>query len=378
MKLEESKFSVHDIIKLFQSSGWFDSFPDLEKLELKNMRLSNLDLITSNCFKVASIQYLDISNNELKDLDSLREIRSLTFLDASNNKIQSVPWILGNFAKLEICRLQNNLFILSDGQSIPRFYGTADKSLKKEKAEWKKLHQYLREGSFGLIKSSQVHVMFAGHGQSGKTMIKRCWNTSPSSLFSKSERLNDNDRTINPTLETIVDHKLKDTSKLVWFVTDLPGQAEFYSTNSVFFNTDNTLLIMVIRMIPAAYNYQSFDNLTTANKIVEIRQQLNENDKQLIFWLDALQSKRSNHNGGISVKKHSDSKKFSSKQQDDHNLESQNNLINSNSEDLKIEDDNDEPHTDPSTSKPNKPRFIDDDSVKNCFQCFVEFSLFTR
>ena len=56
------------------------------------------------------------------------------------------------------------------------------------------------------------------------------------------------DRTVAVSSEVVEDQHNK--VKIQWTITDLPGQAEYYATNSLFLSLRNTVVLMVIRLWP--------------------------------------------------------------------------------------------------------------------------------
>ncbi len=78
-----------------------------------------------------------------------------------------------------------------------------------------------------------------------KIQKKKKKNVSISQRFGLSEiKTETNERTIQVTTESFED----EITGLTWNITNLPGQAEYYATNSLFISLNNSLIILVLRM----------------------------------------------------------------------------------------------------------------------------------
>jgi len=100
------KLSITDITRLL-------SLPKtLKTLNLNTNQISNIpkNVFLNNCLKqsLPNLQKLDISNNQIIDLDSMTMFDNLEFLQASGNKIRSIPSSIQNLKKLEYLYLGNN------------------------------------------------------------------------------------------------------------------------------------------------------------------------------------------------------------------------------------------------------------------------------
>ncbi|MDI3496185.1 MAG: hypothetical protein PWQ35_206 [Patescibacteria group bacterium] len=75
-----------------------------------NLSGQNLDKIPNDVFSRASLEELDVSNNNLTGAiqAEIRQLSKLTILNASNNQMTGVPAEIGQLQNLEILDLSNN------------------------------------------------------------------------------------------------------------------------------------------------------------------------------------------------------------------------------------------------------------------------------
>lgn len=106
---------------------------DLSKANISNLILKNMNLksLEDKKINLASLFSLDVSNNELENLNGIPE--TITTLDASNNHIKSITML--NNVKANRIKLDNNDITTSQIQELALNDTTNDLSLKNNKIE---------------------------------------------------------------------------------------------------------------------------------------------------------------------------------------------------------------------------------------------------
>jgi len=110
-KLETLDLSKNQIKLSLTDIGRLLSLP--KTLKTLNLNTNQITNIPKNAFlalkqSLPNLQKLDISNNQITDLDNITMFENLNFLQASGNKIRSIPSSIQNLKKLEYLYLGNN------------------------------------------------------------------------------------------------------------------------------------------------------------------------------------------------------------------------------------------------------------------------------
>jgi len=110
-KLEILDLSKNQIKLSLTDIGRLLSLP--KTLKILNLNTNQITDIPKNVFlalkhSLPNLQKLDISNNQITDLENITIFDNLTFLQASGNKIRSIPSSIQNLKKLEYLYLGNN------------------------------------------------------------------------------------------------------------------------------------------------------------------------------------------------------------------------------------------------------------------------------
>jgi Leucine-rich repeat (LRR) protein len=105
----EHKDDVRDLILI---GNELNEFPDeiyhYKRLELLRLSHNNIQLIPTGICSLKYLKRLEISDNKLKDFNSLTCLSNLEFLDLMINELQSLPEDMGNLVSLKELYLTSN------------------------------------------------------------------------------------------------------------------------------------------------------------------------------------------------------------------------------------------------------------------------------
>lgn len=235
------------------------------------MRWSSVSLLQwpDQLFGLIALQKLDISGNALTELPvALSTLTNLQHLDVSNNCLKILPFWLGQMPKLRVLLAANNPLTGLQRRALDGEGGWF--SLLGYGAG--ALLQYLRQ-CHKEVPLRRVQLVVLGHYEVGKTTILN-------SLRNLSSPLKD-DRTLHVTLSEWPDTD----GKITYSLRELPGQAQFYSTNRRFLTSSSSVVLVVFKLPALSVSGDCSDPDWNA-KVEEIRSWLSLIDATLRAFVD--------------------------------------------------------------------------------------------
>lgn len=194
-------------------------FPSLKKLQFLKMSTNRLDKLPLDINKCESLTYLNLSNNNLKDLDPLVGLRGLKELYVEKNRLKALPSSLFETECLEKIKANGNPLRMPPEE-------VCTGGLK----EIQSYFEMLKASSYNVC---TVKTMFLGSTMAGKSTLSR------SLRLGEPVTVREDDRTVGIEISEV------DRDGIHFRLWDFAGQEEYYLTHHAFI-TPQAFVILAI------------------------------------------------------------------------------------------------------------------------------------
>ncbi len=223
----------------------------LTHLNLYNNNISNINTLKD----FNNLTKLDLASNSISDISALKELKNLTKLDLSQNLIKIIPNWISRFQKMDI-KFKTGISFRDKEKNVRNliyFYGNPVENIPVEIIQQgkKAVKNYFDELEKGKVNLYETKLLLVGYGAVGKTsLMKRL-------VF---DEYNENELSTEGIDIKRWNLKTKSDKELKINIWDFGGQEIYHSTHQFFLSKRSIYLLVwdarIDKMMP---NLASFD-----------------------------------------------------------------------------------------------------------------------